>query len=172
MRRPLGQRRTHEIKSLRLACSFTSRSHPVVRAGVTVSLALDDRGPDDAPIAWCLQPARIDKPTRSLPAKLSFDITVPPKATVELGPPQDSATRQHYIILAHGEGTTAPEWVFRRTSQNDFDGIHWLGMVMLLPQEAPATAQIALTATISHHTLGIIPCTADLPTHTRSVKLT
>jgi hypothetical protein len=157
------RRRTHEVTSLTFACSFTSRSHPVIRAVVAISLTRDDQAVEQAPIAWRLQPNRIDKPTRTLPAKLSFDIAVPPKAHVEVGPIQEDPHKQRYIILAHGEGTTEPEWLFRRTSQHDFDGIHWLGMIVLLPRKTPATAQIALTSSIRHHKLGIIPCSADLP---------
>jgi hypothetical protein len=157
------QRRTHEVKILTFACSFASRSHPVMRAVTAISLTRDDQAAEHAPIAWCLRPARVDKPARSLPAKLSFDLAVPPKAKVELGPRQEDPHKERYIILAYGEGTAAPEWLFRRTRQHDFDGIHWLGMVVLFPRKTPATAQIALTAAIKSVKFGILPCLADLP---------
>lgn len=160
----LQQRRgTHLVKSLAFACSFASRSHPLIRAAIAISLTCDDPVAEHAPIAWCLQPARLDKPTRTLPAKLSFDIAVPPKAQVQLGPRQENAHKERYIILAHGEGTAVPEWLFRRTSQHDFDGIHWLGMIVLLPRKTPTTAGVALTAAIKDKKYGILPCSANLP---------
>jgi hypothetical protein len=158
-------RRTHEVKSLSFACSFASNSHPVIRAAVEVSLTRNDQATDVTPIAWCLEPSRIDKPASSFPAKLSFEIALPPKAKVEVGPRQESVHKERYILLAHGEGTATPGWLFRRTSQHDFDGIHWLGMVVLLPRKAPVTAQISLAAAIRYRKLGIIPCSADLPSN-------
>lgn len=157
------RRRTHELKTLSIACSFASRSHPLLRAAIVISLTTDDQATEHTPIAWCLQPDRVDKPVRSLPTKLSFYIAVPPKAKVEVGPAQEDPHRERYVILAHGEGTANPEWIFRRTSQHDFDGTHWLGMIVLLPRKAPVTADIALTAAIRDKKLGMIPCSADLP---------
>jgi hypothetical protein len=160
----LQQRRhTHELKTLSIACSFASRSHPLLRAAIVISLTRDDQATDHTPIAWCLQPDRVDKPVRTLPTKLSFDIAVPPKAKVEVGPAQEDPNRERYVILAHGEGTATPEWLFRRMSKHDFDGTHWLGMIVLLPRKTPVTADIALTATIRDKKLGVIPCSADLP---------
>lgn len=157
------RRRTHELKTLRIACSFASRSHRLLRAALVISMIRDDHATEDAPVAWCLQPDRVDKPVRSLPTKLSFDIAVPPKAKIEVGPAQEDPHRERYVILAHGEGTATPEWLFRRTSQYDFDGTHWLGMIVLLPKKILVTAEIALTAAIRDKKLGMIPCSADLP---------
>ena len=99
----LQHKLSYEAKTLALPCSFVSRSHPLVRAAVAVSLTGDSQAGEDSPVAWCLQPDRVNKPVLGRPVKLSLDITVPPKASVEVGSPEQRPETERYIILAYGE---------------------------------------------------------------------
>jgi hypothetical protein len=167
----LQHKHSYEAKTLAFPCSFVSRSHPLVRAAVAVSLTSDGQAAEDTAVAWCLQPDRVNKPVLGHPFKLSLNFTVPPKASVEVGSPEQRPEIERYIILAYGEGTPDPEWLFRRTGQHDFDGLHWLGMVVMFPRNAPATARFALTAAIRHKKIGIVPYSADLPEQISSIAL-
>jgi hypothetical protein len=163
-------KKVHIAKALALPCSFTSGSHPLISAAVAVSLICESGVSQHEPIAWCLDPRQITKPIQAREMKLSFDLAIPPKFGMELGdryPLEDD----RYILLAHGEGTSTPEWWFRRTRHNDFDGIHWLGMMILLPRNEPATARLALTAAVRHRKLGFLPYSAHLPEQVRQVTL-
>jgi hypothetical protein len=163
-------KRSYGAKTLALPCSFASRSHPLVSAAVAVSLTSDSQA-GEIPVAWCLQPDRVNKPVLGRPFKLSLDISLPPKASFEVRSPEQRPGIEHYIILASGEGTADPGWQFRRTGQHDFDGIHWLGMVVMFPRNTSVTAQLALSASIRYKKIGIIPCSADLPAQISSVAL-
>lgn len=152
----------YEAKMLALACSFVSNPEPLVRAVISVSLICEDSTMREGPIAWCLEPRRITKSASTRPMKLSFDLTLPPKAAMELGD-QQRVEEKNDIMLAYGEGTPSPEWLFRRTRHNNFDGIHWLGMVALIPRQELTIARIALAAAVRHRKWGVIRYTAKLP---------
>jgi hypothetical protein len=160
----------YEGKVLTFACSFVSDPEPLVRAVIAVSLICGDSTMREGPIAWCLEPRHITKSAPTRPMKLSFDLTLPPKAAMELGD-ERRVEENKYVMLAYGEGTSSPEWLFRRTRHNNFDGIHWLGMVVLVPREEPSVARIALTAAVQHRKWGVIRYTARLPEQISRVTL-
>ncbi len=154
---------------LSFPCSFASGDTALRRAVVAVALTCDD-DQGEPPVAWGLAPRRLDIPIRQRSGAFDFELSVPFKAVVKVGEKQDFGAKE-YILLGHGEGTSDPEWWFRRTKTSDFDGRHDLEMVIMIPHGRPASARLALSAAVRKRAGGIIPYTAALPDSIQSVRL-
>jgi len=156
------ERKRYELKAMVLACSFVSRDAPLLKAILAISLERDDGIAENRPVAWNLTPERLTKPGTHFSSTFSLELSINPKVRVEVAEQPTTQDDQH-ILIAHGEGSSTPEWEFKRTKQSDFDGIHRIGMTIMTPRGAPATARLALSALIRHRKLGLIPCSANLP---------
>jgi len=164
------ERRNYELRMIALACSFLSEDDPLLRATLVVSLERDDGITEDRPQAWNLQPRRLAKPSTRLQKSFSLEASFNPKARVDLSE-QTSPEDDEHIVLGYGEGSSTPEWVFKRTSKHNFDGIHYLGMSAMIPRSIPSSAHLALSAKYSHRRLGIARSAFQIPAQLRQVPL-
>jgi hypothetical protein len=160
----------YRTQLLAVPCSFTSGPEPLVGAVLTVALTSDD-GPDaEQPVARCLTPRKQSRKASSRPISLELGLSASPSVRGMIGAPQQEA-EETYFLLAHGEGTSDPGWLFRRTKGIDFDDVYHHSMLVTLPWQAPARARLALSASVRRRRGGIIPYTAQLPDRVREVAL-
>lgn len=164
------ERKSYELRMIAFACSFLSEDDPLLRATLVVSLEREDGITEDRPQAWNLQPKRLAKPSTRLQKSFSFEASFNPKARLDISErttPEDD----EYIVLGYGEGSSAPEWIFKRTSKHDFDGIHYLGMSVMMPRHTSGSAHLALSAKYSHRRLGIMRSAFQIPPQLRRIPL-
>jgi hypothetical protein len=153
---------------LHLVCTFRPDSkhdrNPFIRADLGVRFDADGA----RPIAWSLTPRQrtVRVPYKlhvALGAKLTF---VEPTLDIS-----SEGEREKVYIQSYGERQSDPEWRMRRTARQRIEGDESFSIVVKMPVEGAAEANVILGATIRDRVLGLVPYNAALPPTLETVSL-
>lgn len=166
----LASRASSRFVLLTLTASFSfDQSRPFETAWVDVRVGTADSAPGTAPVAWSMRPVNEADPndvvrtvTVDASLKLSF-----PGVPLEAGPSasraqQETFQRPWIKIEALGEGTSSPRWVFYRTDASDIRGMHRLCLVLDIPSDVTARAEVSVGATLRLRRFKVFRYTAAL----------
>lgn len=150
-----------------LACTFRpAAGEKFANAWLEVKLAREDSTPEPLPIAWSMEPHRLEKAvefsrTVKLGASLKLaGLVTGPEASVE---EQKKWTDAEIFLEALNELQSDPVWEFTMTKSTEIRGLHRLAMVVRVPREAPAQGHVSLSASVQRKRLGLIPYRGTFP---------
>ncbi len=161
----------YDFLLLSQVCSFRPcpDGTPIVEAGISIRLEAPGEPIERQPIAWSISPKKRALPvTRSNQLKLTAKLMFV-EADLELTP--NLGGREEHSVIGMGERDSDPEWRFSATAGTPLIGDETLALIVRIPVGVPATARIAMAATVKHRRLGLIPCRAELPPALRAFRL-
>lgn len=145
---------TSRYSLLKLQISFHDEpGAPITQAAVALLLVSD--GAQSAPLAWSMDPTRLDRPpkqvskTIGLTAQLGF---VGPTAQAQVVQQQPNP-----LLVALGQLESTPEWQFRGAAGDPLFGMYALTLICKIPTGAQAHANLGINARIERKTLGVFP---------------
>jgi hypothetical protein len=145
-----------------LACTFSPPDDErLERAWLSVSLSRDDDGTAaPRPIAWSMNPMRLERPVQHARAlKVGANAKLV-EASLDAG---RTITGGAVYLEALNVQEPTPSWEFHRTDADEIRGSFQLALVVRAPREAGVDGTVELTATIRTRRFGLLAVRAEVP---------
>jgi hypothetical protein len=156
----------YAFHALRLACTFRPEDgEPFTECWVGIDLRRSDDSPDEPPLAWSMQPQRLDRVTQ-LSSKFTYSAQL--KLSVaglgvsgERGTSGDKTTA---YLQAYGELGAAPWWeLYRIKGVAELRGMQELRLVVRTPATAPVDGKASIEAKVERRKYGVMRYVVSLP---------
>jgi hypothetical protein len=161
----LRDSREYVFYALRWSCSFRPKDGELfTECLVGIGLRREDKRTDEPPIAWSMQPRRLDKVTH-VSSNLAF------VAGLKLTPVDISVTRDRgeeteqrdACVQAFGELGSDPSWELYRVKGVPLRGMQDLNLVVRAPAEVPVIGKTTIEAKVRRKTFGVIKYRGIVP---------
>lgn len=150
---------------LRLSCTFRpADDEPFLECLASIELNRADGATSDLPIAWSMEPQRLDKIT-DVANKFTYgaELKLPPLTLNAGGEHDTSGQRAKPYLLGFGELESAPWWELYRLDDVELRGVQQLKLVVRVPAGVAVTGRTTIQATVQRRRNIVVRYTAKLP---------